>query len=512
MKKMNLLNGAGVLLIAAILVFSTIAVTADTELEPVLTDGSSNQGQGGESTRDIVWDNGMNYDGLLAAQEPVSPGHVDAYPADDFHFEVDTEVCDVHWIGGYYNGDPEPWDWCILFYYDRGDGNAPGNIFEGPFCYSWADIGKEELEPGRYEMWVDLPYNIWFPGCYKFWISIWAVGDHFPQSGWGFHFDPITLHEAVFKSDWFGFPDWTDTSQLLGDPIDMCFQLTSKECEPSIDVEKYVWDPVTQEWVDADDPGSAVDLVICTEATFKIVIHNDGDECCGPIFDILVYDVMEDSLEFISADPPPDEWTYDPPYYYLWWYFPGPLFPCEIIEIYITAHVVGPECTIDYNYVEVLGHVDCPPFEVFDEDYAYVHAIEPPEPAICCEGEIEWLDVKPGETVTATFEVCNCGDEGSFLNWEICGEPEWGEDWTFDPASGTDLAYDECVEVEVSVKAPDEENAEFEGEIEACNSDDPDDSCTVPVKLVTPCDIPSFLELLMQRFPILGQILLRLIL
>ena len=229
MKK--ILRGTVVLLIAIAMIFSSVAIadSQDKQNQKILVSDNIISGEGLGARGDIVWDNGMNYDGLLAAQEPITTGHIDAYPADDFHFEEDTEVCDVHWIGGYWNGDPQEWDWCILFYYDRGDGCAPGNVYAGKFCYAWTDINKEELEPGIWEMWIDLPENILFPAAYVWWISIWAVGDDLPQSGWGYHWEPITMHEGVFKSEYWGFPDWRDLSDLLGDPMDLCFQLTTKE-------------------------------------------------------------------------------------------------------------------------------------------------------------------------------------------------------------------------------------------------------------------------------------------
>lgn len=364
----TIFRGAVVLLVAIAMVFSTVAI-ADTQVEKPAELYTINEGSGYGAIGDVVWDNGMNYDGLLAAQEPSSPENLDAYPADDFHFEEDTFVCDVHWIGGYYNGDPEEWDWCILFYKDRGDGEAPGDRFAGEFCYAWDEINKEELEPGYWEMWVDLPENILFEACVKYWISIWAVGDHFPQSGWGYHADPVTMHEAVLKSDWFGVPDWTPLSQLIGTEADMAFQLTTKEpCDPCIDVEKYVLD-LNGEWVDADTEDEAVDLPICTDAKFKIVIHNCGDV---DLIDIKVADKMHDSLKYRSADPEPGEYYYEPPFHYMNWYFPGPLKPCETIEIIITAHVEGPDCSIDFNYV-LVSALGCGN-EVRDDDYAYVHA------------------------------------------------------------------------------------------------------------------------------------------
>ena len=151
-----------------------------------------------------------------------------------------------------------------------------------------------------------------------------------------------------------------------------CYELCDvEECDPSIDVEKYVWDPVNQEWVDADTQTEAIDLEICTDASFKIVIHNNGDV---DLKDIVVKDQMSDSLKFISGDPEPDNWYYEPPYYYMEWYFPGPLPPSNIIEIYITAHVEGPKGSYDYNYVLVEAE-GCGQ-TVRDDDYAWVREYE----------------------------------------------------------------------------------------------------------------------------------------
>jgi hypothetical protein len=133
------------------------------------------------------------------------------------------------------------------------------------------------------------------------------------------------------------------------------------------------------ELFDADTEGEAVDLQICTYFEYIITIHNDG---VHPLYDIWVYDEMDDSIEFLYAEPEPDDWYYDPDTgkYYINWYFPGPLFPCETITITIYAHVVGPACEPDENYVYVEGHNDdIPPFMVTDEDSAWVHPIAPPE-------------------------------------------------------------------------------------------------------------------------------------
>jgi hypothetical protein len=380
----KILRGAVVLLIAFAMLFSTVAL-ADTQTKQdqiTLTSGeSSGEGAGARGT--VVWDNGMNYDNLGASQEDTN------YPltaeiADDFHFEEDTEVCDVHWVGGYWNDDVNynqvHWPWKITFYYDDGSGERPGNLYLGPFTFDNTEYTETLLEDNPppdesvyYEFSVDLPENYIFPACHKFWIVIQGVGFFPPQSGFGMHQDPITLHEAVFRCELLGFPDWTDSIEAFGASYDACFQLTTKQqCEPGIDVEKEVWDEKNGVWVDADTESEALDIDICTNARFRITIKNIGN--C-PLFNLVVKDKMHDSLEFISSDPE-GEWWYEEPFYYIEWYFPGPFNPGDAIVIYVTAHVSGEECSIDFNYVSVEAHCEHGTV-VRDDDWCYVHCYKP---------------------------------------------------------------------------------------------------------------------------------------
>jgi len=57
------------------------------------------------------------------------------------------------------------------------------------------------------------------------------------------------------------------------------------------------------------------------------------------------------------------------------------------------------------------------------------------EPDLSCSGDIAWVDVTAGETVTDSFTVQNIGGAGTELDWEIESYPDWG-DWTFDPDGG----------------------------------------------------------------------------
>ncbi|MCJ2534239.1 MAG: PQQ-binding-like beta-propeller repeat protein, partial [Candidatus Thermoplasmatota archaeon] len=136
---------------------------------------------------------------------------------------------------------------------------------------------------------------------------------------------------------------------------------------------------------------------------------------------------------------------------------------------------------------------------------------QPAIPDLDCDGSLSWTEVTPGETVTGTFTVENIGDPLSLLDWEIESYPDWGA-FTFDPDGGLDLTPEAgAVTVTVEVVAPEDPEAEFEGEIVLVNSEDPDDTCVIDVALATPVSqqslISLFFEMLAQRFPILGMIL-----
>ena len=136
-----------------------------------------------------------------------------------------------------------------------------------------------------------------------------------------------------------------------------------------------------------------------------------------------------------------------------------------------------------------------------------------PKPDLDCDGEMSWVDVKPGSTVTGSFTVENIGDPGSELDWEVIDWPDWGSgnSWTFVPSSGDDLASGDSVTVQVTVVAPDEKNQQFSGQIKIENSENSSDTCTIDVSLATPVNYNSvflqFLERLINQFPLLERIL-----
>ena len=131
--------------------------------------------------------------------------------------------------------------------------------------------------------------------------------------------------------------------------------------------------------------------------------------------------------------------------------------------------------------------------------------------AICCDGSLSWEDVPPGGTVSGSFEISNCGDNGTLLNWQFESAPNWpGAIFEIEPDSGQGLQDGEYVTININVTAPTNKTEEFTGTIKMINKDDPTDFCEVDISIKTPrsrtTNNPLILKLL-ERFPNLYKIL-----
>ena len=146
------------------------------------------------------------------------------------------------------------------------------------------------------------------------------------------------------------------------------------------------------------------------------------------------------------------------------------------------------------------------------EDYLLEIADDtPPEPKLECRGSLRWSNIKPGSTVTDTFEVRNNGDPGSLLNWHVDTDPSYGT-WSYSPSSGTNLAPSSWVTVTATCTAPNTAQTTFTGDIIVCNSDDPTECCSISTSLATPRNrainnfIMLFFEKLFEQIPMLKLI------
>jgi uncharacterized repeat protein (TIGR01451 family) len=135
---------------------------------------------------------------------------------------------------------------------------------------------------------------------------------------------------------------------------------------PSIEVNKTVWDG--NAWVD-ETTANLGDTV-----RFRCEMHNDGT-CC-PLTNLLVTDILSDSLEYTDNATVhfPDCTTVpmEPNGCGLQWLFPDlVLLPCETITIEFDAHVIT--CGVDVNIQEVNAECVETGDEVFGADTATVN-------------------------------------------------------------------------------------------------------------------------------------------
>ena len=198
--------------------------------------------------------------------------------------------------------------------------------------------------------------------------------------------------------------------------LDALAVVVEEACEPSIEVDKQVWDTNRQTWVEKTT--ARIDDTV----TFQSTIHNDGT-CC-PLYNIAVTDVLPACLDYagsvqsnIKQNEP--EVTNNKE---LKWFFEGPLNPCETITISYKARVVN--CGENENVQRVEAVCEKTGVEVYAEDRAIVN--------VPCEdvGEIEKPDLVitridgigvVGEPLNIGYTLKNQGNAAASPSWtELC--------------------------------------------------------------------------------------------
>jgi uncharacterized repeat protein (TIGR01451 family) len=327
----------------------------------------------------------------------VNPGIL---TADDFMCTKSGPITDIHFWGSWVADEVAP----ILGFYLSIHDNIPGPPYSMPGAELWSAYVADfevTLEGGGAEGWYDPNSGWWFHPDHSmyfrydidsipepfvqdsgtiYWLNVMAdIGPPgyaglpgWPLWGWKTSISPHFEDDAVWSL-------WTPpgyTWEPLEDPrtgvsLDMAFVITGGGCTPSIDVEKKVWDENLQEWVDSTD------MDVCNNVDFQITILNDGT--CD-LTNIIAEDFMDSSLEFVDASPLPDTIYPIPGGTYLEWRSPGPLLAGGSMDITVIAHVLGPVCHLDSNFVFVHAAYEPQAVEVTDEDVAYVHATGEPWP------------------------------------------------------------------------------------------------------------------------------------
>jgi hypothetical protein len=185
----------------------------------------------------VLWDNGAADELVLSSQlDTVYPFH--SQTADDFVLPTgpggvtEYRIDEVRWTGGYWSGPgPGRFDFNLLFYADRGDGNAPTGGPVDPtatalaeFFFANAEVHETEVGPLRYTYAVELPEPVFVLAETRYWLAVQGVGS-FPPN-WGRAVTAgLMEHEAVIGHSELGLDYWTDTTAAFGTAYDLAFTL-----------------------------------------------------------------------------------------------------------------------------------------------------------------------------------------------------------------------------------------------------------------------------------------------
>ena len=176
---------------------------------------------------------------------------------------------------------------------------------------------------------------------------------------------------------------------------------------PGIEVNKTIWNETAEAWEDR------IKANVSDTVRFRCEIHNNGT-CC-PLTDIVVTDILSDSLEYAdnaTVDDAPWEPTIVNPNEFKWEFPDLVLEPCETITIEFDTHVV--KCGVDTNTQKATA-VGCGK-TVSDEDTATVNVTGEVKRGIEVEKTVwdgnAWVDkinASIGDTVKFNSTVHNNG-------------------------------------------------------------------------------------------------------
>jgi hypothetical protein len=192
------------------------------------------------SLRDVCWSEPADLNGLIGSSEQILSQGLESELANDF---VPTgSLSKVTFWGGYWNnstpcasGITTP-GFNLRFYDDSGC--APGNLvaFVVATYFTETSVG---CQAGQYPMFKwEMYVSVYLSGGSPYWFD-GQIADHpFPPQGGRLAAAFVTGQGSMFKSVYFGFPDWTPAVDVFGVEFD-CSQ--EFECGGSTPTKKTTW-------------------------------------------------------------------------------------------------------------------------------------------------------------------------------------------------------------------------------------------------------------------------------
>ena len=228
--------------VALVLALSSVVSGGALGAEP-----SPSAGGGGmnvlESGRPTEWSQPPNLDGLIGSSEIISAIGIETEIVNDFYFTGDYWIERVTWWGGYWNGngcgDIGVATYWNLRFYDDG-GCCPSTVLE-EYVAAYGSETFVYCQAGIYPIFEYLACpEVWCMGNTLYWFSAQATDHAFPPQVGRIASAEVISCDSVFRSLYFGYPDWTPCIDVFGVPYDASQQLDDFICI-GVSTERTTW-------------------------------------------------------------------------------------------------------------------------------------------------------------------------------------------------------------------------------------------------------------------------------
>ena len=229
-------------IVIAVILASVVSVAWATETI-VTPPGVGNIQDPGEwePVKEIVvkWQQLPDFEGSAVSSEWCDDIGLITDMADDFLCEDGDPIVALEWWGTEYNcgiyGPPIPIDYFTVRFYED-IGGIPGAVVYEQIVTDWTEeyaAGGDMYSDFHY--YADLPVPFMQEAGNIYWLQIQARHTRTDYCQWGWHqclLEDEWNYEAVLRSDYFGVPDWSPLTPLIGYHFETAFVIYAEPFNP----------------------------------------------------------------------------------------------------------------------------------------------------------------------------------------------------------------------------------------------------------------------------------------
>lgn len=175
-------------------------------------------------TRDEAWSEPPDLEGMIASSEMIAAFGFDTEIANDFYLTEGNTLIVARWWGGYFNllgcdniGYATHWN--LRFYDDAGC--MPGTLIR-EYVNSSVSETYIHCQTGGYPVFrYETSVSLDLPGNTLFWFSAQAADHVYPPQCGRLASGGVVNCDAVFRSTYFGYPDWIPCIDVFGVSFDV---------------------------------------------------------------------------------------------------------------------------------------------------------------------------------------------------------------------------------------------------------------------------------------------------